>query len=126
MPGLDEIFLGLDSNYLVENTEIADIAEQFILSQNNLFINLGDDVDLILSYLQEANYYLIYRNYVIKGKKKIFKGKILKATYEEIIFFIKNITSDIDREYIISPVRDRFTYSFMISEDGQILFFGTL
>lgn len=71
MPGLDEIFLGLDSNYLVENTEIADIAEQFILSQNNLFINLGDDVDLILSYLQEGNYYLIYRNYVIKGKRKI-------------------------------------------------------
>lgn len=108
-------FLNLKHKEISEevNPEIIFLKSEELLNPNN-FISFPDSIICFETKLSDnVNYYVMHDFVIFKGKTKIFKGKIVLSTKQDLIDYIR--TNDI-RPIRIMPEQNQ---DFVIRIDDE-------
>ncbi len=121
----DLIFLRLNDNCIIENNtdEIASKSDSLLWKLSRLNLYEAIDGKTIKNLLKDNSYYIIYQNYIIKEKKRVFKGKIIKVNRNEVIIFIERAMYGVDKNYLIVPEVKEPTYLISVYDDDKVRFY---
>lgn len=120
----NEIFPGINVPEIVIPDKITDRIGT-ILDKQKEFKQMGY-LEVINHLVPDKLFYIAYLNYIIKGKKKIFKGKVTLANADEAARFLERVArGDIAREYAIMQ-QGYPDHLIFIHEDGAMLLYQAL
>lgn len=100
---------------LVKINEIFNTSEDLLKKK---FTFIGNDFDLLNQILEEEEYYVLHDNIIVKGKKRILKGKIVISDKLSILSYLNNAFNNNDVRPIRIIPKESLQNMIYVSDEG--------